>query len=369
MTAPHDKDPRIAYFISPHGFGHAARASAVMSAIHRLTPRVHFYIFAGTPRWFFDRSVEAPFSYHAVCTDIGMVQPSPLHEDLEKTIEHLDRFIPFDAPLVDRLARQIEQRQCQLVICDIAPLGITVARRAGIPSVLIENFTWDWIYKAYARKDPRFEPYRRYLGKTFRQVDVHIQTAPLCRRTPGADIVVGPISRRNRTPARDMRQQLGIPESTRLVLITMGGFKTSYAFRDALGRHRDTWFILPGAERGPAASPNVIPLPQDSPYYHPDLVHCCDVVAAKAGYSTVAEACRAGAAFACVLRPDFPEARVLEAFIHGHLNSFAMTEAEFQSGEWITQGLPNLLERPRKRQASSDGDRKAAAFIHALLSV
>jgi hypothetical protein len=339
-----------------------------MSAIHRLAPRVHFDIFTRTPRWFFDRSVGAPFSYYSVCTDIGMVQTSPLQEDLEKTIECLDRFIPFDGAQVDRLTRKIVQRRCRLVICDIAPIGIAVARRAGIPSVLIENFTWDWIYKAYARKDPRFEPYRLYLREAFRHADVHIQTEPLCRRAPGADIVVPPISRSIRTPRRDMRKQLGVPEAARLVLITMGGFETSYAFQETLDRHRDMRFILPGAGRRPKAALNTIPFPQDSPYFHPDLVHCCDVVVAKAGYSTVAEACHAEVSFACVKRPDFPEARVLEAFIHRHLNSFAMTEAEFQSGEWITQGLPDLLERPRKRRAPLNGARKAAVFIHALLS-
>ena len=29
---------RVAYFVSPHGFGHAARASAVMAALGRLNP-------------------------------------------------------------------------------------------------------------------------------------------------------------------------------------------------------------------------------------------------------------------------------------------------------------------------------------------
>ena len=27
--------PRLAFFVSPHGYGHAARSSAVMAALHR----------------------------------------------------------------------------------------------------------------------------------------------------------------------------------------------------------------------------------------------------------------------------------------------------------------------------------------------
>ena len=39
------------------------------------------------------------------------------------------------------------------MIADIPPLAIAAARRAGIPSIVVGNFTWDWIYAYY----PRFE--------------------------------------------------------------------------------------------------------------------------------------------------------------------------------------------------------------------
>ncbi|CAN5879555.1 hypothetical protein BH18ACI5_BH18ACI5_20630 [soil metagenome] len=38
----------------------------------------------------------------------------------------------------------------QLVISDAAPLACTSAARAGIPSIVVSNFTWDWIYSGYA---------------------------------------------------------------------------------------------------------------------------------------------------------------------------------------------------------------------------
>ncbi len=358
---------RIAAFISPHGFGHAARCSAVLSALHRRIPQMHVDIFTLTPRWFFERSIDAPFSYHEHRTDIGMIQPSPLHENLEKTIAHLEGFIPFDPQWIDRIARQLDRWGCRLVLCDIAPTGIAVARRAGIPSVLVENFTWDWIYRAYAEKDRRFAIAACYLRERFQEADAHIQTEPLCRKVPWADMTVPPISRPFRTPPAEVRRQLGVPETAPLVLITMGGFQTDYDFWDALGAHREIWFIIPGAGARSDAGPNIICLPQDSPFFHPDLVRCADVVVAKSGYSTIAEVCQAGAAYACVLRPDFPEAQVLEAYIRSRLESIFMTEAEFQSGRWLDRGLLHLLARRRRRRAPSDGADKVAAFIHARL--
>ncbi len=52
---------RIAYFISPHGFGHAARAAAVMEATYEMDPAIRFEIFTQVPRWFFHDSLSGNF--------------------------------------------------------------------------------------------------------------------------------------------------------------------------------------------------------------------------------------------------------------------------------------------------------------------
>ena len=140
---------RIAYFISPHGFGHAARASAVMSAVHEADPSVGFEIFTTVPSWFFEDSINGSYIYHPLETDLGLVQASPLHSDLEKTVERLNRFIPFAESQISGLAGTMDRLNCQLVVCDIAPMGIAVAREAGLKAVLVENFTWDWVYQEY----------------------------------------------------------------------------------------------------------------------------------------------------------------------------------------------------------------------------
>ena len=132
---------RVAYFVSPHGFGHAARAASVMEAIYEIETSIRFEIFTSVPSWFFQDSLSVPFAYHSLLTDVGMVQDSPLREDLGKTIQHLDDFLPFEPSLIGNLARQLKELKCKLIICDIAPMGILAAQGAGIPSVLVENFS------------------------------------------------------------------------------------------------------------------------------------------------------------------------------------------------------------------------------------
>ncbi|MGM0453008.1 MAG: NUDIX hydrolase [Thermodesulfobacteriota bacterium] len=141
--------PRVslAYFITPHGFGHAARASAVMEAVYERWPFVRFEIFGNTPEWFFADGLTVPHGCHAAETDIGMVQQSSLEVDQKKTIEALDAFLPFDDGQIEAFAGRLRALDCRAVICDIAPLGIAAGKRAGLPTVLVENFTWDWIYR------------------------------------------------------------------------------------------------------------------------------------------------------------------------------------------------------------------------------
>jgi len=54
---------RIAYFVTPHGFGHAARAAAVMVALQEIDPTIQFDIFTQVPRWFFQDSLVRNMRY------------------------------------------------------------------------------------------------------------------------------------------------------------------------------------------------------------------------------------------------------------------------------------------------------------------
>ena len=80
---------RIAYFISPHGYGHASRAAAIMAAIQRRSPDVVFDIHTHVPPVFFEDSLEGSFDYFPLMSDIGLVQHDALREDVPATIHRL----------------------------------------------------------------------------------------------------------------------------------------------------------------------------------------------------------------------------------------------------------------------------------------
>lgn len=357
---------KIACFISPHGFGHAARAAAIMEEMRTLDVSVRFEIFTMVPRWFFEQSLKGSFGYHPFQTDVGLVQQSPLAVDLEETLQRLEEFLPFDSSEVSRLAEKLRALGCSLVICDIAPLGISVAAEAGIASVLIENFTWDWIYEGYAASEPRLENFIHYLRARFQSADHHIQTEPICRRSPSS-LVTRPVSRRVRTAGDEIRRRLGIAESSRAVLITMGGIPARHLFLDQLKSFAGTHFVIAGTGDIEQTHDNVTLIPRDSGLFHPDLVGACDAVVGKTGYSTVAEVYRAGIPFGFVARRDFRESEVLASFIEREMRGLALEETDFASGAWLRR-IPELLALPRiERGPAENGAAQAARFLLGIL--
>ena len=356
---------RIAYFITPHGFGHAARASAIMAAVSETVPLVSFDIFTTVPEWFFEDSFSGQFEYHKFVTDIGLVQTTPFLHDLEETIETLDRFIPFDPAMISDTANFLEQRACQLVVCDISPIGISIAAKAGIPSILIENFTWDWIYEDFLHADARICRYVDFFREIYQAVDHHIQTSPVCN-PQSVDMTTGPISRKVRLPSARVREKLGISKEKKIVLITTGGVRDKYPFLKNLTAKKEICFVVPGGSEHPEQKDNFILLPFRSGFNHADLINAADAVVGKAGYSTIAEVYQAGVPFGYVPRSNFRETDKLVAFIEKEMTGLCIGEEEFKTGKWLSK-VSQLLSSPKTPRHNHNGSHQAADLIRDIL--
>ena len=355
---------RIAFFISPHGFGHAARAASVMEALAEIESSLQFDIFTTVPDWFFAKTNSFGYQYHRLETDIGLVQKTPFQEDLPATVKKLKKFLPFDQPQIAAAAEKIRQLRCQLVVCDIAPMGIRVAKEAGVPSVLVENFTWDWIYRGY--EEEGFNEFNGYLQSIFAEAGFHIQTQPICK-PERVDFTAGPASRKIKSSCSHIRQRLRLSDSSKVVMITAGGVPKNYGFIDKLNKLTDTHFILQGASNSESIRGNLILLPENSAYFHPDLVNAADAVIGKIGYSTIAEVYHAGVPFGYVARTQFRESKPLVNFVENHMSCLGIGESEFKEGDWIHR-LQDLLALPRMEQNTPNGADQIAGFISALLT-
>ena len=352
---------RVAYFVSAHGFGHAARASAVMAELRRRCPAIHFEIFTEVPKWFFSESLPRCFSYHRIATDVGLVQTSPLTEDLDATVEALDHMW-HDNGAVEQLAGRLRELRCSVAVVDISPFGLAAAAAASLPSILIENFTWDWIYAEYHDAPARLRAHGRNLADVFATAGLRIQTDPVCQPVPGAE-TVPPVARVPKLDRAQVRAKLDLPSDGAMVVVSMGGVPWDYRMFSDGRSSKGPWIVIPGgAERRFERRERLILLPFHAQVYHPDLVAASDIVVGKLGYSTVAETYRAGARLCYVGRLKFPESPVLARWVNRRMVAAEITEDELRNGAWLA-AAEGLLKKPRRMPEDPNGAMRAVDAI------
>lgn len=352
----------IAYFISSHGFGHAARSSAVISSLLKMRTNIHFELFTSTQKWFFDESISPNFNYHFIKSDVGLIQTTPLYHDLPETIKELNRFLSFPENQISDLASQLKEHNIDLVICDISPLGILAAQQAGLPSLLIENFTWDWIYEEYQSEYPAFYEIIQSLKRIYQQSTFHIQTQPLCSPSPESSWGAAPASRLPRQSPEHIRSRLGIPSNANMILVTMGGIQEDFSQMGEVRLDESTYVVIPGGSDTIERHGNTIFLPHHSDFYHPDLVHAANAIIGKAGYSTIAETYLADVPFGYILRSNFRESALLGEYIQQELNGFEIDEHAFKGQNWAAC-IPSLLKLKTPKRDRPNGADQIASFI------
>jgi hypothetical protein len=352
---------RVAYFVSPHGFGHAARACAVMAAMRRRRPAIHFELFTEVPKWFFSDSLPRCFSYQHLSSDVGLVQSSPLIEDLQATVDRLNEMWR-DNTRAERLGKRLRELECSMAVVDISPLGLAAAAAASLPSALVENFTWDWIYARYPGAPSELREHGRRMAELFTSAALRIQTDPICEILPTA-VSVPPVARDPHSRKTAIRATLGVPANEPMVVVSMGGVPWDYGAFSELEHSSGAWIVVPGGSvRNARRRGRLILLPFHAEIYHPDLVAASDVVVSKLGYSTVAEAYRAGAALAYVGRPRFPESPVLARWVEEEMVAAEIEEETLRTGAWLDV-VDGLLKSPRRMPDRPNGAEKAAEAI------
>lgn len=357
----------LACFATSHGFGHATRAVAVLRALAQNEPGLTVRVFSTLPDWFWTENLSPYVTFHAqrLETDVGLVQNSPFEHDLDQTITRLERFLAFDEPVLEDTRKTLLETQPDLILCDVSPLGLVLGKELGIPTALVENFTWDWIYGAYLNEEPRFAPFIERLHELFDSADLRIQTEPICERIENRPLVP-PIFREFREPAARILDRLGLPSDSRYLLVTTGGIPQDFSFLDKLIGRPDLHFVITGNFPRLERTENLVLLPHRSGFHFPDLVRASCGVVGKVGYGTVAETWGAQAPLFAVYRENFRESKPLKNFVDRAIPSLEASETEFLDGAWIDR-IDDFLALPKvcgKNQ--TNGAKEASDLIASI---
>ena len=335
------KISRIGVFITSHGFGHATRTCAVLNEISK-TRSCSFIIFSTLPQYFFLQNLNFDsFELVSLKTDVGLVQEGPFAHDLTKTYIELEEFLLFKSSDFQKALTLSRDKELDLIICDISPLGLEVSHRLGIPSVLIENFTWDWIYEAYQKMHSGWSDIIDRISKVYENADLRIQAKPFCLENDNS-VKVPPISRSLIRSPDEIRKKLGCDRASKLIILTTGGITKELLLSEKLKVYKNYTFILSGDFKITSRDQNIISLPMSSSIHYPDLVNASNLVVGKVGYGTLAECWATETPLIGCFRNNFRESEVLRKFVKQNIQHKEISIDDFESMNWVSD-IQNIL--------------------------
>ncbi|GAA5972165.1 hypothetical protein JCM21900_003691 [Sporobolomyces salmonicolor] len=150
----------FAFYTSGHGFGHATRVSALstelLKAGHGVTvvtnaPPLPFAAIlppsslAAAPNGI---SLDLPryATYRRRNVDAGIVQPKAYDVDRRATYAVLEGFMQAREQILEEEIGWLKQEGIEAVLSDATFLGCAAAAGAGIPAIIVSNFTFDSCY-------------------------------------------------------------------------------------------------------------------------------------------------------------------------------------------------------------------------------
>ena len=234
----------VAFYVSGHGYGHAARVAEVMRALAAREPGWRLHVRTAAPRTFFPSSV----AYGTVAVDAGAAERGPLHIDAAATLGRAAALLAGKSPIIQSEVAFIHKQEVSLVVADAPHLAGEIAA-AGVPCVAVTNFTWDWIYEPFVRDAPGPGGLLEEVRRGYRMMAALLRlpfaderaTAGLFREVTDVPL----LARRGETEPADVLRTAGLdPRDPRArVLIGMRGGVPDGALEAAAAASPDMLFV------------------------------------------------------------------------------------------------------------------------------
>jgi hypothetical protein len=347
----------LAAYVSGHGYGHATRTAEVLRVLRLRAPELAVTVCTSAPAPLFE-VVGGPTSVRTVHCDVGLVQKDALTIDEAATASALSDFLAGWESRVAAEVRFLRESGARLVVGDIPPLAFAAAGEAGVPSIALGNFSWDWIYGHIAGREPAFAEASRHAAEAYARAGLLLRLPfagdlSVFPRVEGVPLVV----RKPEVGKAEARRRLALGHGP-VVLLSFGGVGMPGLQPAAYGRLDAYTFVLTGrAADGPAPA-NLRRLDASdlavAGLGYPDLVGAADVVVSKPGYGIVTDCIGAGARLVYTDRGDFPEYPVLVSEMPRYLPVAFASNAEVQDGR-LERALSSVLAQPFPAPPPMDG--------------
>ena len=338
------KSRRLAYYITPHGFGHAVRSIEVIRYLLVLAPALEIVIVSTLPEFLVHQSLGDSVSIRRKQLDIGLVQRDSIQFDLSATLERLQSLHDQRDALVADEIHFFKTQEIQTVVCDIPFLPFAAASQAFIPAIGMGNFTWDWIYQAYASADSRWIPLVDWIRESYHTCPLLLQL-PMhgdCSACPNIQDVPL-VARRAQRKREETLKILELPLDQKVYLISFGWLKLGETALKRLEEIADAVFLF----KHPLSFHfrNGICL-DEHPLSYEDVVAAVDGVITKPGYGIVSDCLAHGTPVIYTDRGFFPEYDILVQEMTKHLTTVYISSEDLYAGKWEA-AIEELQRQPR----------------------
>ena len=369
----------IVFYVSGHGFGHASRTIEVINAVLDRRPETRIGVRTSAPRWLFDLTVKGKIAFSTLECDTGVVQIDALTLDEADSIR---RAAAFHSDLVTRAAsetRVLRELGAGLIVGDIPPLSFAVGAAAGIPSIALGNFTWDWVYADYprVRLAPSLLPAIR---GAYAKGTMALRLPMSAGFETFSNVKDIPMIARHATRTRqEVCKLLKLPTDKPLVLMSFGGYGLPGLETDGLAKFKKYTVVttsnLPvGRTRKQALlaerKGSFISVNEEAMYNagvrYEDLVGAAEAVVTKPGYGIITECIANDTAVLYTSRGHFPEYDVLVEEMPKYLRTAFIGQEELFAGKWGTP-LDKLLAQPKAKHYKKPDTNGADAAAEVLL--
>ncbi|HTM05472.1 MAG TPA: hypothetical protein VL173_18310 [Vicinamibacterales bacterium] len=368
--------PSIVFYISSHGLGHASRCVEVINAIFAKRPETRIGVRTSTPRWLFDLSIKGKVQFSNLETDTGVVQVDALTLDEADSIR---RAAAFHSDLVTRAAsetRVLRELGAGLIVGDIPPLAFAVGASAGIASIGLGNFTWDWIYGDYPRV--------RLAPSLLPAIRGAYAKASMALRLPMhggfesfSNVKDIPFVARHSTKTREeVVKTLKLPGEKPFILSSFGGYGLTGLDIEPLTKLKK-YTVLQTATVPMSRARTAAPLAEkkgsfvtineeamyDAGIRYEDLVAASEAVVTKPGYGIISESIANDAAILYTARGHFPEYDVLVEEMPKYVRNAFISQDDLFAGKWESH-VDKLLAQPKiKKKPETNGAEVAAEIL------
>ncbi|KAA0053429.1 L-arabinokinase [Cucumis melo var. makuwa] len=324
----------FAYYVTGHGFGHATRVIEVVR--HLILAGHDVHVVSGAPEFVFTSAIQSPrlFIRKVVLLDCGAVQADALTVDRLASLEkyHETAVVP-RATILATEVEWLNSIKADLVVSDVVPVACRAAADAGIRSVCVTNFSWDFIYAEYVMAAGHHHRSIVWqIAEDYSHCEFLIRLPGYCPMPAFRDVVDVPlVVRRLHKQRKEVRKELGIGEDTKLVILNFGGQPAGWKLKEEY--LPPGWLCLVcGASDTEELPPNFIKLAKDA--YTPDLIAASDCMLGKIGYGTVSEALAFKLPFVFVRRDYFNEEPFLRNMLEYYQSGVEMIRRDLLTGHW-----------------------------------